>query len=711
MAAIEWEVSSVLSLATAATNIIELGSPAFISVKDNHRNEIASALRKCTIGNQSKTFRLSSLITMPTATVAGRSTGELACSDITVTTIGKGVYLVKFEPRLADDYALVVRYSDGQDIKGSPFNVKVVEKGTLTAGHWSDTSDKGPPTVPIGEAVNVVIPDSDVFGTQLQLEAKRKLSVVVQSSLGVCDAVSINQLPHFNATSVSFKPDIASSYFIKVSTPDLPDETAKTKTYVVEAHSSNDQAVSCFVHQKDLHIFERPLNFCSSTPVKFRISKPKDVRSAPGNKLDVFCQGPGKVSVKLINDKTHSGFEICELVPSAAGKYRVDIFWAGKPIRGSPFFLNFKSPRRRIGSSGLDLEEQNFRIGVPHGFRLNCSDLGEGELKISCHPSSAADISAKRVLNDRGQLHYHCQVIPRKVGQHELRIKFDGHHIEESPCQVHFKPRGDATKCCMVSTPSFRDDAGGNVYFQVSTAGAGEGKLVAVAEESSKNTYSRAACPVDMKQLSTDLYEVQFDPGTMHECLVSVTYDNNHIYGSPFKMTFREVNQCEVSGEGLRSAQVGSWNHFHVSTEKAGPGALLVKIESENGDKVDPIITRLTPHLLEVRYRPMVTGKYSISLQWGQATVPGSPFQVQCYSNNLSVVKQPPAEVPYGAQVKFKIHQTDGRTLSLNDFSIAAINNQAHTCKTLGVVTKPKSIASTHSASAQYYPRADAISY
>ena len=178
--------------------------------------------------------------------------------------------------------------------------------------------------------------------------------------------------------------------------------------------------------------------------------------------------------------------------------------------------------------------------------------------------------------------------------------------------------------------------AGGNVSLQISTSGAGEGILVATVEEvaKKKHTYLRGAFPVEIKQLSSELFEIQFNPGTilMSECLLSIMYNDNHIPGSPFKMSFCEVNQCKASGEGLISAQVGVWNRFIVSTNHARPGALCVVIESGNGERVSPVITRLTPTLLEVCYRPPVPGNYSISLQLGQVPIPGSPFQVKCYS-------------------------------------------------------------------------------
>ena len=192
--------------------------------------------------------------------------------------------------------------------------------------------------------------------------------------------------------------------------------------------------------------------------------------------------------------------------------------------------------------------------------------------------------------------------------------------------------------------------------FQISTSGTGEGVLAATVEEVTKKcTGLREAFPVEVKQLSPELFEIQFSPGTMSECLLSITYDDNHISGSPFKMSFCEVNpQCEASGEGLTSAQVGVWNRFIVAIDHAGPGALHVVIqESNTGERVSPVVTRLMPTLLEVCYRPLVSGNYSIALQWGQIPIPGSPFQVKCYSPVicLNVIKQPPTELSFGIPI------------------------------------------------------------
>ena len=403
----EWTVSTGLSQDTVTTNLIELGHPALIAVTDYETRKLSAGFQiHSHVSNSSKQ---ECQISSPTASVVGKITGHSASSDVTVTSIGKGVHLVKFAPRITDDYSLTVCYN-GKHINGSPFNIKAVEKGSLN-GHWNPSGCE-PPEVPISEPINLIIPDN-VLGREAGPE--RKFGVSICNSLGACES-TFSQQPHFKSLAVRFTPDIASSYFIKVTLEDHSTrEEIASKTLVVRADSATDEAVNCFVHSKDMHVFEKQHNLCDG-PIRFRISTQMVARNRDSNKLDVFCQGPGRALVKLSKKGSIPGREVCEVTPTAPGRYQLGIFWGGKPIRGNPFYVNFKALQRRIGSSGLNLEMEKFRIGVQHRFKINCSELGEGELKISCRPTSAADVSVKRLLNHKMEVYYQCLIIPRKIG-------------------------------------------------------------------------------------------------------------------------------------------------------------------------------------------------------------------------------------------------------------------------------------------------------
>ena len=50
--------------------------------------------------------------------------------DVVMTSLGKEVQFVTFEPKVSDDYSHSVCYK-GQHIQGSPFTIKAMEKEAL----------------------------------------------------------------------------------------------------------------------------------------------------------------------------------------------------------------------------------------------------------------------------------------------------------------------------------------------------------------------------------------------------------------------------------------------------------------------------------------------------------------------------------------------------------------------------------------------------
>ena len=156
-------------------------------------------------------------LSLPMVSVTGKITGQKACSDVAVTSLGEGVQLVKFEPKVSDEYSLNVCYN-GQNIQGSPFTIKAIEKGTLVSGHWSSKPSSVGST---GKPVNLIIPE-DVFGyhNHDMKEMGRKPQLSVRNSLGAICESSVRHLPHLKSIAISFTPNMESSYFIKATLTD-----------------------------------------------------------------------------------------------------------------------------------------------------------------------------------------------------------------------------------------------------------------------------------------------------------------------------------------------------------------------------------------------------------------------------------------------------------------------------------------------------------
>ena len=129
---------------------------------------------------------------IPSVTCTGKITGHKACSDVAMTSL-EGVLLMKFKPKVSDNYHLSVCYN-GQDIQGSPFTIRAIEKGALLSGHWSREPSA---VISTGEPMNLIIPE-DVFGSHDHniKERGRKLQISARNSLGAIYESSVRHLPH-----------------------------------------------------------------------------------------------------------------------------------------------------------------------------------------------------------------------------------------------------------------------------------------------------------------------------------------------------------------------------------------------------------------------------------------------------------------------------------------------------------------------------------
>ena len=599
------EVKTILN---SGTNLVEIGHPIAILLNNIAEKE----------GDDD-----SSGVILQAFTRGERSRVE---NEVEVQNRGDGSYLVQFAPPFPDDYTLEVLHKNIH-IPGSPFQIKVVKREVLFSDHITSENQS---CVKVGEVVNFIVPMEDNTGVDASVE----------SVLGECNASFNAEFEGF--VSVQFTPSTTGDFLVYVAVDHVDIPESPFKVTAIEPTERK-----CFIHEEDLPIFSKTLSFNKSA-VKFRVV----TKDAGEGSLNVISRGPGKAKVKLYSNK--DGSETCEFTPSVTGKYYLDILWNDEHIKGSPYQLQFKRRRTRIVSNGLNLQQERFRIGVPHRFKLDCSEAGDDKLHVTCTPVSAASISLSPTSTANA---YICEIVPQEEGYHQIQIHYGKKHIAGSPFAVQFKPPGDASKCFMVES-SREHELGGKIGFLISTEGAGEGQLT--ASIASVTTHKSMPVAITESHLSHH-YKVEFNPGREMECLLTVMYDNQHIKGSPFQLMFSEPSKCLAEGEGIISAQAGTRNKFRVNTEKAGPGDLTVKIKgASEEERVKPTIFKLKETQFEVSYMPTTPGNYIITVQWGKHDILGSPFKVRCYSTTFAIQSKPKKEVYVGEQVEVRVQSLDG---------------------------------------------------
>ena len=565
-----------------------------------------------------------------TAIATRQLTGESNDSDVDVSMEGDN-YLITFNPKVEqrEDFTLAVFYGEDH-IQGSPFLLRLVEPWALCSIH----TEKKHVVMDAGEPINLIVP----------LEEGGEVSASVDAPFGSC-AVETYHLPK-NSVSANFMPKGVGAYSVHIT---LDDKEIENSPFLMLADFSGEEALDCRVLEEDSHFFNEPVRF-RKEGICFRVSTEKAVTAKNYGELNVVCSGPGNTSVKIHKDPSKSGLELCEIIPSIPGNYRLSLLWKDQHISGSPFVVQF---RKSIVEYKLDLHEQDYKLGVPHRFEIDCSDKTEGgALDVHSIPSTSADITIEAKDSSNGV--YMCELLPKEIGEHIIIVKYNEKQIAGSPFVVSFKSAGNPLACRMIQN-SRKYEKGGKSSIQVTTEGAGPGILEATAEDFSNSTY----IPVHIKEVSEGgVYQLDFDPGqSVIACKLSVTYNKHHIHGSPFKLIFSDPGNFKIRGPGILGAQVGVWNNFVVQASNPHPGKLRVRVERDDGVQTKTeIASSQFGNRHAVRYSPKFPGKYKISARWGQIPIPGSPFLVYC-SSSVYEVRDQPKKAYAGSPLEFKVHK------------------------------------------------------
>ena len=586
--------------------------------------------------------------------VTAKCTGE-KCGNVEVPVEKgeDGSYVARFTPTVADDYDLEVKMNK-KEISGSPFSIKAVDKGVLSPSY---DHPEGPAhsKVQAGKPVNIIAETSGALGDPSDL------SVTSVGPYGPCESLAPNTDLE-GAVGLGFLPPLSGDYLVTAKKDGA--DVAGSPFKVTAIGKDPDPSKVCILDD-DMSVFNKVIPFGRSA--KFRVST---TDAGPGT-LNITSRGPGKAQVKVFDNK--DGTYTCEFTPSIAGKYHIDVLWNNDHIQGSPYLLTFKSKKSRV-ITGLDLENENFRIGVPHRFKLHCDEVGDGVLEILCKPPSAA---AVRLIPIASSSSYQCEIHPKEIGNHEIHVLYSGKHILGSPFHVHFELRGDASKVRMVESNIERQpELGDKVSFVISTEGAGKGKLTSSVE----NAASKERLPVSVTPTSDNHYNVEFTPTDDAEYLLTVKYDDVHISGSPFKLVFgppeSDASKCTSSGDGLLASIVDKPAKFIVDTVEAGPGELNVAIEGASG-ALQPKINPVGDTQMEVTYQTTMPGKHTVFVRWSDKDIPGSPFTVQAYNASdpgLLKVDNPVAETFLGTPIEFTV-QAQGET-DAGELTVVALNAQ-----------------------------------
>ncbi|KAK7090869.1 filamin-C-like isoform X2 [Littorina saxatilis] len=241
----------------------------------------------------------------------------------------------------------------------------------------------------------------------------------------------------------------------------------------------------------------------------------------------------------------------CTYVPKIPGAYKLYIKWNEHALRGSPFKVNVKGPKRKEPYRGIYYQPRDNRPLRPgQDVLINVDHPDPGRLTVACTDPRGNTIPCRFLDNQDGTRS--LKMTPTMPGRHRVDIKYNDQHIMGSPynidiseTQVHGKVR--------VWGPGIQRGGILNRFesnFWVDTTGAGAGELRV------RIMGPKGAFHVKMRKASQKdkLYQCFYDPVEAGIYTVYIQWSGAHVEGSPFTVLLaHSAQELEMMSDDNRS--------------------------------------------------------------------------------------------------------------------------------------------------------------
>lgn len=272
----------------------------------------------------------------------------------------------------------------------------------------------------------------------------------------------------------------------------------------------------------------------------------------------------------------------------------------------------------KAGGAGLERGE----VGVASEFNVWTREAGGGSLAISIEGPSKAEIEFKDRKDGSCDVSYKVS----EPGEYRIGLKFNDHHIPDSPHKVYVSPAmGDAHLLEVAQFPQGSVQADTPAQFLVRKNGAkGELDAKVIAPSNTEDD-----CFI--QAIDQDEYSVRFYPRESGIHSIHVKFNGVHIPGSPFRVKVgKDVADpacVQAHGVGLKDVKTGVKTDLIIDTMNAGAGTMAVTIDGPS--KVAMDCTEVDEGY-KVRYTPLLPGDYYLSVKYNNMHIVGSPFKINC---------------------------------------------------------------------------------
>jgi filamin len=436
---------------------------------------------------------------------------------------GKDITYIKFDPSNTGVYTLSLQW-DGKDLKGSPYNIKVIDPSKCIF------ADPFPSCVKLGGEV------------QCEVET---------SSAGKGELEAFVKGPEAEVSIAEKSPGVS---VITVRGVVLGSTSVDLKFGGLTVGSSPYALVVCDPTQCIVDFTPGIYNI--NMPVKFMVK----TAGAGRAKLQLTSSMKGSSVVRNINESTMEAV----FTPKEMGDHQLRLLWGEWDIGESPYTITVCDPKR-VKYDGVPHPNDVLPMGEPVTFTVDTSQAGAGTLlcRVKTDNGTPEDVNMEETDSTPGITS--MQFIPKSPGKVQLVLEFNGMDILQRP-HVYSVPDPSQFE---VTPPKGCGRVNELVKFSV-TGVSRDTQLSITATHPEANSvevhHERGA--------DASLIVGHMTPKLHGVYTVSVKHADQNISGSPFTVPVCDPDACKFIGEIPSYVHVGEEPNIQVDTSEAGPGDL-----------------------------------------------------------------------------------------------------------------------------------------
>ncbi|XP_058619192.1 filamin-A isoform X2 [Onychostoma macrolepis] len=538
--------------------------------------------------------------------IEGPSQAKIECVDH-----NDGSCLVRFWPTEAGEYAVHVMCDD-EEIQDSPFMTSIRPK--RKDFHPDKVKVEGPGVSQTGCIANLrtefTVDTKRAGEGELKVYAQRAdgefVDVIVaseQSGVIVCSYIPSSLSKHTIAVAwggvmVPGSPFIVTPRRIKIT----PCSPVWFKPDGSEMYYSDDEMDLDEDFPENFGHGELVMNIVSPSNIQADATKVKahgpglkegflgeqaefiiDTSRAGSGRLAVRVDGPCEVTLQCLDNQDGT----CTLfyLPTEHGMYKINVLFDNSHITGSPFQAVIQKPIDPSKVLVTDLDLLQGKVGEPCIVNIDCAIAGSGAPSVQAISDSGVIVQTEVKENEDGT--YTAVYVPLTGGVYTLLLKYGGKEVpfrkvmvNPKVCKSHVKVSRQGvvvsdceTDTCQVVANGLGLQKGLTGHPNVFSVNASRSSV----DDLDITVEGLSECHVTCKDSGEGMYNVEYTPSVPGDYKITITCGENHIPGSPFIASVKDVSITADSGVCLQSGICASTN-----TDTHGSGVPEIKY-SEDG--------------------------------------------------------------------------------------------------------------------------------